>query len=302
MLREYKTVAFKATVTPTEGDDAGLQPNQFEGYAATWDLDDVGDIIEKGAFANALEYFLSDGAVCWQHDWTEPVGKPLEAREDDEGLYLKGNISLTTRGKDALILLRDGVVTKLSIGYETLGYRVLSDDEGRELLGDAGYEAAMRNVPWYRDGLRVLTDIKLYEVSLVTIPANPMAAITGVKEGSLAGLTLDDHFRAVLATEREYIGRVKGVLDLRRKDGRVLSASNREKISTMRSSLAEHLNTLDELLAESLPKTDDDDPSADSDDGKAAEAEIEHKAALAALARQEYLRFQRLEAHFNGAL
>ena len=50
---------------------------------------------------------------CWL-----PVGKPLELRDEKEGLFIKGKISDTSMGKDVKILLRDGVLGELSIGYD----------------------------------------------------------------------------------------------------------------------------------------------------------------------------------------
>jgi uncharacterized protein len=311
--REYKTLTFKAAA-PADGEDA-LQEGEFEGYGAAFgNVDACGDIIEKGAFARSLAEFLKSGVLCWQHDWSEPIGKPLEAREDDQGLYLKGRVSQTARGKDALTLLRDGVVTKMSIGYEVEAYRVLSDEEGIALLGQEAYDAAMRDLPWWQDGIRVLTQIKLYEISLVSVPANMNAVVTGVKDlGLLTGLTLDDHFKAVLVAEREYITRVKGLAALRIKEGRMLSASNREKLSSMRDSLSTHVAALDDLLA-----TSDPEGSGVEEDGKAspvapvAPAKAEPDApepptapetkdpALAASARKELVRLLKTESALIG--
>lgn len=286
--REYKTLSFKA------GNTDGLAENEFQGYGAAFgNVDGAGDIIERGAFAATLPDFLSSGVIAWQHDWTEPIGKPLDAYEDNNGLYLKARISQTSRGADALTLLRDDVVSKMSIGYTVEGYRVLSDDEGRALLGDAAYEQALRSVPWWQDGVRVLTQIKLYEVSLVTVPANPKAVVTGVKEGLPDGLSLDDHFQAVLATEREYITRIKGLADLRAKEGRMLSEANRSKLVAMKDSLAEHLQTLDALIVAATPAPADDAAT----DSKASEG-----AALAEMARHEMARFQKMQAHLAGVL
>jgi HK97 family phage prohead protease len=313
--REYKTFSFKA------GDTAGLNDDEFQGYLAIFNvIDDGGDVILPGAFANTLGDFLRDGVVCWQHDWATPIGRWLEAREDAHGLFVKGKISLTTAGKDALILLRDGVVKKLSIGYEPKGYRILSDAEGIALVGQAAYDAALRQLPFYRDGVRALTDVTLYEGSPVSIPMMPLATITGVKEGAPhAGLSLDAHFSAVLAANGEYVARMKALADLRRKEGRMLSAANREKLEQMKDSLAEHLQMLDDLLDAALaadPAEDppDDDATDATDAGKSAPApahptpavETEQKDAgpspeeLRAEARREQLRFLALDARCNG--
>ncbi|HEU4752056.1 MAG TPA: HK97 family phage prohead protease [Armatimonadota bacterium] len=185
----YKSFTFKAA--PVEG----LGENEFAGYASVFgNVDDYGDIVQRGAFAASLPFFLKDGMICWQHRLGVPIGKPVEAYEDEKGLFVRGRISDTAAGRDCLTLMRDGVVQKLSIGYETEGYQVLSEEQARVLLGDAGYEAALKALPWWADELRLLTQIKLYEVSPVSFPANDAAEILGVKS---AGGRLPE-------TEREF--------------------------------------------------------------------------------------------------
>lgn len=286
-VREYKTLAFKA------GNTDGLADDQFQGYLSTFNnIDDGCDVIAPGAFVATIPDFLANGVVCWQHDWMTPIGKWLEAREDSYGLFVKGQISLTTAGRDALILLRDQVIKKMSIGYQVLGYRMLSDEEGILMFGQAAYDAALRNLPWYQDGVRLLTAIKLYEGSPVSVPMNPKAVITGVKDGLLAGLSMGAHYVAVHAAVAEYTARVKALADLRRKEGRMLSAANSDKLRTMRDSLAEHLTMLDDLLTASAPPVDA---------GGTGDAEGEKAAVLAAV-HLELLRFQRMQATMNGAM
>jgi hypothetical protein len=283
--REYKTLAFKA------GNSEGLEPDQFQGYLATFgNIDDGGDVILPGAFTATLPDFLANGVVCWQHDWATPIGKWLSAHEDPHGLFVKGQISQTTAGKDALILLRDQVIKKMSIGYTVLDAKTLTDEEGIALVGEVAYMAALRNLPWYQDGVRGLIALKLYEGSPVTVPMNPQAAITGVKGlRLLAGLPHDDHFSAVHAAVGEYVSRVKAIADLRRKAGRVLSTANAEKLQTMRDSLASHTATLDDLLSAAAPIPADGDTD---DKGAAIRASLSY----------ELLRFERMQASLNGVL
>jgi HK97 family phage prohead protease len=292
-MREYKTFAFKADVTD------GLDADCFQGYAATFNgIDSYGDMIQRGAFAKAIAEFLEDGAVCWQHDWMTPIGKPLDLYEDATGLFIKGKISQTIAGKDALILLRDGVVKKMSIGYSAEGCAFLTDEQGIDLLGEDAYNAAMRELPWYRDQIRLLTQIKLYEVSLVTVPADNGATVTGVKDSSsLAGLTLDDHFQTVHAAEQDLIGRLKSLAELRQKDGRPLSEANRTRLATMAAGLKTHVGVIDALLAAGAPPSSAD--TGDVADGgrqkSAEETEVEVKQ-LQEQALHELARFQRTVA------
>lgn len=286
VLLERKNFTFTLKALPAgdgADDENALQTDCFEGYASTWDLDETGDMIEKGAFALSLAEYQETGTICWQHFWDTPIGKPLDVHEDDTGLFVRAKISQTEQGKDALILLRDGVVTKMSIGFVIEGYRILSDEEGEALLGVEEYAEALRTIPWWRDGIRVITQIKLYEISLVTIPANMNANVTGVKNGLPAGLKLDAQFESVLAANSDLHDRFKSVLELRLKSGRTLSAANLDRLQTMRDSLSDHVDTLDALISSASPKDPDGDDEEAPDEveedgaGKSTDAEVETK-------------------------
>lgn len=134
-----------------EGEDG-----EFTGYgSAFWTVDEGGDRVAEGAFAASIKARMPK--MLWQHDPGQPIGKWLEAREDKNGLYLRGKLSLgTTQGRDAYALMKDGVLDGLSIGYRTRK----SFNEGN---------------------VRVLKEIDLLEVSLVTFPMNPLATVTGMK-------------------------------------------------------------------------------------------------------------------------
>jgi len=159
MTIEHKTIPFELTSVDAVG-------RTIEGYAAVFgNVDQGGDIIHRGAFKKTLAERGGKVRLLWQHDTYEPIGRPVEMREDDRGLYVKAVISDTQRGRDALALLRDDAIDGLSIGYETLDsdYTTSSDGNGEKM--------PMRN----------LRTIKLYEFSLVTFPMNEEAAVTALK-------------------------------------------------------------------------------------------------------------------------
>lgn len=139
-------------------DDQGI----FTGYAAIFDVEDLqGDIIERGAFKRTLDHSGGSVPILWQHRSEEPIGVGLEAKEDSNGLYVKGHINLDVqRGKEAHSLLKQGAIKGLSIGYDPI-----KKD--------------------YKDGVRHLKEIKIYEYSPVTFPAQPLANVLDVKEKSL---------------------------------------------------------------------------------------------------------------------
>lgn len=146
---EFKTLSLEVKAE----DDEGV----ITGYGAVFgNKDSYGDVIEPGAFRETLG--RRKVKMLWQHRMDEPVGVWDEMREDDNGLFMKGRIALgTSKGREGYELIKMGALDGLSIGFRT------TQDE---MDGD----------------VRKLKSIDLYEVSLVTIPANSMATVTSVKE------------------------------------------------------------------------------------------------------------------------
>lgn len=137
---------------------------KIKAYALAFgNVDRVGDIIMPGACDKFLASEEADRmALCWQHDRATVIGKITDKGVDDYGMWIEADILPTTAGKDAAILLKAGAVTQFSIGYQAVAYHY----EKRE---DYEYE------------IRILDEIKVYEVSPVTVPANPKATIITAK-------------------------------------------------------------------------------------------------------------------------
>lgn len=142
------------------------QKRTFEGYASTFgNVDRVDDTIAPGAFKESIDDRFPRNMikVMWQHE--EPLGIPLHMEEDSTGLFTVGKVSRTSLGKDALILMEDRVVDKLSIGFtlKRADFEMVAhpDDEDREI--------------------RQLNRVRLHEYSPVTFAADEHTSITGVK-------------------------------------------------------------------------------------------------------------------------
>lgn len=130
----------------------------FEGIAAVFGNRDLGgDVIEEGAFTATLA--AKQGKrfpLLWQHDSKEAIGAVIAA-ETKAGLVVKGKLSLAVgKAREAYELLKDGAISGLSIGYETVKEKVAGST-------------------------RYLKEVRLWEVSLVTFPMNELAQVTGVK-------------------------------------------------------------------------------------------------------------------------
>lgn len=138
----------------------------IEGYASFFGkCDQGGDVVEAGAYAVSLADLAQKGRsvkMLWQHDPTQPIGIWDEVREDSKGLYVKGRLLLdVAKGREAAALIEAGAIDGLSIGYRTKK----SHKNGK--------------------GQRLLAELELWEVSLVTFPMLPEARV-GAK-----GETLD---------------------------------------------------------------------------------------------------------------
>lgn len=242
------TVPFE--VKSVKADEGGQYAGEFTGYAAgIHNIDRVGDMILPGAFTEDLPRFMREGVVCWQHDWMTPIGKPIEAREDEYGLYSKCRVSNTTQGKDAMTLIKDGVVNRLSIGYRVQSYEWVDRAGLIAYLATSGLSEARKSgiLRQYDemelDELFLLKKLRLYEFSPVTVPANPNAIITDAK-GLLAGLSFGDQLLTALAAVREVKERAAQIKTLRESEGRALSQNRKERL---RELACECLDISDEI-------------------------------------------------------
>lgn len=134
----------------------------FAGYASVFDVpDSQRDIIARGAFERSLAEKRGSIRLLWQHKQDEPIGLFSHIFEDSKGLYVEGMLILSSaRGKEAHSLLKSGAIDGLSIGFVPVKFH---------------YET--------KNNFRMITDLDLFEISLVTFPANENARVTVVKSG-----------------------------------------------------------------------------------------------------------------------
>jgi HK97 family phage prohead protease len=134
---------------------------EFEGHGSIFgNVDLGGDIVVKGAFSRTLDKHKANGslpAMFWMHDPSRVAGKWIDMREDDDGLRVRGILADTPLGNEIHTLLKMDAVRGLSIGYTT---------------EKAGYDKA---------GNRLIKDAELWEVSVVSLPMNPLAQVAHVK-------------------------------------------------------------------------------------------------------------------------
>lgn len=157
---ETKFARFGTDVTVTDG-------ARIEGYASLFgETDQGGDVVAKGAYAASLSRLIEQGRkvkMLWQHDPAQPIGVWDEVREDARGLWVKGRLLDSTQtGREAAALIGAGAIDGLSIGYRTR--QAQKNDQGH----------------------RVLTELELWEVSLVTFPMLPSARVAAKGDAVMA--------------------------------------------------------------------------------------------------------------------
>jgi HK97 family phage prohead protease len=218
MPLEYKSIPFEVK----EVIDSASGGWEIAGYASTFggEPDSYGDVIAAGAFAESI----ATRATKFLYEHVEPIGKQLEIREDERGLFGRWSIVDTQTGTDAYKLAKAGVLDSLSIGYFT-------------------QEADFRE-----DGIRVLRKVDLLEVSAVAIPANRNAIITDVKSRPF-----EMHSADVQVAVREYLARCRAGLAQRHKDGRDLSPARRDQMQQMSGSLRTAADEVEALLVPPAP-------------------------------------------------
>ncbi|MDQ0317839.1 HK97 family phage prohead protease [Amorphus orientalis] len=158
-------VKFSPAPEPTVSADG-----TFSGYATLFGRADLsGDVVAPGAFARVLgEKEAGRIKLLYQHDPAEPIGRWLLIAEDRRGLHVRGRITdETTRGREVRALMRDGVLDGLSIGFKTV----------REARDPA-------------TGHRLLLEVDLWEISIVTFPMLPEARARAAKAAA-ASVAID---------------------------------------------------------------------------------------------------------------
>ena len=133
----------------------------FSGYASLFGKPDMArDVVERGAFRRSLRLRRAQSVrMLFQHDPGQPIGRWLDIREDERGLFVRGRLTPgVAKSAEVLQLLRAGALDGLSIGFRTV--------RARKDLGA---------------GVRRILEADLWEVSIVTFPMLPEARIDRVK-------------------------------------------------------------------------------------------------------------------------
>jgi len=133
-------------------------------------IDSDNDMIVKGAFAKSLQERGVESssnrkiAFLRHHDWKWQIGKFIELKEDDNGLYAVGELGNSTLGNDALCDYQDGIIKEHSIGFRYIKDKLKWIDD-----------ATMESKGYYQ-----VNEVALWEGSAVTFGANEMTPVLEV--------------------------------------------------------------------------------------------------------------------------
>jgi len=138
--------------------DADAAAGVVKGYGSVFgNVDSDGDVINKGAYKKTIQENGQRIKYLYQHDMDKPLGKMVHLEEDDKGLMFEAQIPKTQLGKDVVELMKAGVITENSVGILPI----------QKEMGSDGY--------------RHINEVKLFEISAVTLAANDQAMIMDVK-------------------------------------------------------------------------------------------------------------------------
>lgn len=169
---------------------------RIRGYASTPDLDRYRDIVEPEAFSKALSVFQKNPAMLRSHDSDRPVGEWDTFKVTPKGLWVEGVVKEKETAADVV----NGLFKTLSIGYIPLVTELMVEKE----------DGTMRPFNWEEDSIwsspvvRVIKELDLVEISIVSTPANPGALFTLAKSLQAFGKTL------ALKSFNTKLGEVKG--------------------------------------------------------------------------------------------
>ena len=163
-------------------DFTGGENGSISGYFATFDHDhgdSYGDVIQKGAFLETIARRKQTGhpfPLCFNHDFSCIIGCVTDIGEDSKGAYFTAEFFPTERAQEIRSIVKSGVLWQFSFAYDIL-------EAGKVKAGDGSTVNELRK-------------LELYEISVVTVPANQRATLTDIKTDDTVNSKLSPELRA----------------------------------------------------------------------------------------------------------
>lgn len=181
---QTRRMAIPAAEMRFEGGTDG-KPFTFSGYAVKWDsVNTYGEKFQRGAFADLIasgkpiHMYYNHSYLNWGAN-PYRIGKWIELREDDTGLFVKGELTPNLQlAADVAAMLKHGTIDGLSIAF---------------------YAPAEMDIAWL-DGVLLIKRVDVYEISVVDEPSDRSARID-----------LNDQTIAAVESERDALELLRGV-------------------------------------------------------------------------------------------
>ena len=159
----------------------------ISGFFSTYDKepDSYGDIIEKGAFTETIAKRAESGhpfPLCFNHDFSAVIGAVDKIEDTEKGPYIEAHFLDTQQAQDVRKMLQSGAIYQFSFAYDVLEARQPDEEEKSK-----GIE-------------NVLTKVEVFEISVVTVPANQNAVATEVKAGRRNRKSDEDIIRSCISS------------------------------------------------------------------------------------------------------
>ena len=159
----------------------------ISGFFSTYDKepDSHGDIIEKGAFTETIAKRAESGhpfPLCFNHDFSAVIGAVDKIEDTEKGPYIEAHFLDTQQAQDVRKMLQSGAIYQFSFAYDVLEARQPDEEEKSK-----GIE-------------NVLTKVEVFEISVVTVPANQNAVATEVKAGRRNRKSDEDIIRSCISS------------------------------------------------------------------------------------------------------
>jgi len=161
---EFLEIKAQISALGEDADEDGI----FEGYGSIFNNTDLGnDVIVNGAFTKSIARTGAKGVkLLYQHKTDMPIGVYESIEEDEKGLKVRGRLAMKTQaGRETYELMKMGALDGLSIGFRTSPKGQSYDPKNKT---------------------RVIKEVELMEISVVTFPMNPKAKVQTVKGQELS--------------------------------------------------------------------------------------------------------------------
>ena len=161
MEKEHK---YKSFELKAKADDTGM----IAGFFSTYDEepDSYGDIIRPGAFTETIKKRQESGhpfPLCFNHDFSQVIGAVEKIEDTEKGPYIEAKFLDTDLAQDVRKMLKSGAIYQFSFAYDVLGWEEPNEEQKKKGI-------------W-----NILTKLEVFEISVVTVPANQNAVATEVK-------------------------------------------------------------------------------------------------------------------------